>query len=362
VLSEHDPEVGRPWPGERNLTFSVIASAWGDRSCCRTLFFDKVMSAMYQSEAYRMDPREADVLIPAIDTLKQCWSLNSTTVDKCTGTEGEDLDPSCSWCCSQGVEEFTETVMEAAAEYGVSKRFVYFKNTQDTAKKCGEFVHAKVALAKLPVTVYLAGFNLETSRLTRSENIMDRNMYPIPGINLLVPLHPSFPKGFPVSDEERESCDLSKRPLRASFSGHTDFGVREKLFSMEVPDNFFIRATDHFGAGNEEMDYKKMLRQSVFAYAPRGDEHYSFRLTEILAAGAVPVVVDDDYTSPYGMPHHSDWFVRVPEHKVESSVDTLSTMSDEDVCSLMRNGAAVWRFAKSPKGMVAGLLDALGRA
>jgi hypothetical protein len=272
----------------------------------------------------------------------------------------------CDYCCASGPDEFAATVQTAAEMYGEGKAFVYFGNNQDTAFGCREFAYAKVALGKLSSQVRIAGMNLQISRLSTPENKLDRNVYPIAGINLLVPLHPSH-QPMVLDDATRESiCDVSARDLRASFSGHMDpNAVRKKVFDLRGKsgtEGFHIHETSSFGEQMAGMTYHEMLRRSRTAFVPRGDEHYSFRLTEVVAAGAVPVLIDDDFVPPFGRPDMSEWAIRVPEADVPSSVAIINSLSDEQFCSFQRNATGIWRYSRDMDGLVSGLVEGLQRA
>ena len=52
--------------------------------------------------------------------------------------------------------------------------------------------------------------------------------------------------------------------------------------------------------------YKRLMRTTKFALVPRGDNKFSYRFTEALAAGAIPVFHGDDYMFPF-RPEVVDW-------------------------------------------------------
>jgi len=362
--------------------FALVTPKWNHGVCCQSEFFELMTSRLRKHPAYREDPRDADILIPEIDMLRQCeWpffeqgSLHGLPYPGCSpgSAEFKPYDVglavsrgqyTCDWCCRSGVDEFVDTVTWASFEYGPSKTFVMFRNSQDNYHECHEFKYAKLALSKVPAAVRFVGFQLQMSMLTEPQYPTDRTEYPLRGINLLTPLHP-FQEGLVLDDDGRAACDLSGRDLRASFSGHMDpEGVRKRVLQLrDMPgtEGFYIRETKGFHL-ESEMDYREMMRRSLFAYVPRGDEHYSFRLTEALAAGAVPIVIDDDFVPPYGMASISSWAIRIPENNVPSSVGIINSMPSEQICELVRNGTEMWRKARDLDSMIEAMLEALGRS
>ncbi|CAK0848300.1 unnamed protein product [Prorocentrum cordatum] len=87
--------------------------------------------------------------------------------------------------------------------------------------------------------------------------------------------------------------------------------------------------------------------------AHRGDEHYTFRLTEVVAAGAVPVMIDDDFVPPFGWEDVNDWAVVLGEDDVASAPWLLNATIHEDICRLRRLGAMVGGLLEGLRGAVA---------
>lgn len=50
---------------------------------------------------------------------------------------------------------------------------------------------------------------------------------------------------------------------------------------------------------NETLSYTDMMRSTKFALVPRGDNKFSYRFTEALSAGAIPVYHGDNYMLPF---------------------------------------------------------------
>jgi hypothetical protein len=332
-----------------------------------------MVQAMQKNPNYVSDPKDADIVFPAIDTIRQCeWpELSMGWMDNrrwpmCVPAETElgefEVEAECGWCCPYGVDEFVDTVRDFIAKYGSEgKMFVYFRNAQDHFHKCHEFRYAKVVSAKIPATVRFSGFNLQSTLMDNPETASDTGRYPCRGVNMLTPLHPMHEEVV-LDDRARKECDFDKRDLRVSFSGHLDpDGLRQSIFDLSgLPgtDKWHIFQTSGYGVQDTQMDYHEMLQRSTFAFAPRGDEHYTFRLTEILAAGAVPVIIDDDILPPYNVPL-SDWALRVPESNVPSVVEMINSAKKEDICRMQKNGMKLWRAAKDVDGLVDSLVSAL---
>lgn len=86
---------------------------------------------------------------------------------------------------------------------------------------------------------------------------------------------------------------------------------------------------------NAEKEFKKHTYTELgmytkFALIVEGFGYHSFRLTEVMAAGAIPVIIIDHYTLPYNdLLDWDEFSVRVPEHRMLEIPDILAKISDE---------------------------------
>jgi len=317
---------------------------------------------------YTPDPRDASVIFLRHDTLRMCeWpdllmlpGEDGREHGKCgcvdaggDGYDGPALDNysrSCGWCCPVGSHLFAATVQEVVREYGPIHTFVYFKNAQDTFFNCGEFDIAKALLRDLPVATIFMGFQLQVSQLRKRTRGSGSQ-----GVNLLVPLLPRH-EALPEPDDERARC--RPRKYLASFSGQLGYSpIREKVFQLNGSHPLFhVFRSDAFG-GEDPEGYHAVLRNSVFGLVPRGDEHYTFRLTEVLAAGAVPVLIDDDFVAPYGLDGLEGWAVRLWEDKVHEAPGILSRIDNASICAMKEMGTQIWGYARDVRATIDGMME-----
>ena len=104
-----------------------------------------------------------------------------------------------------------------------------------------------------------------------------------------IPLPPS--NGFAPIEKR-----FSERKFYASFSGFCGNKHRKdmviKLLSLR--DNFnrvYVNATEKFGEGLSAQDYSSIMSETMLAICPFGGSYETFRLTEALKAGCIPVQV-----------------------------------------------------------------------
>jgi len=135
------------------------------------------------------------------------------------------------------------------------------------------------------------------------------------------------------------NCDADTDPLRRPFNvvyvgnfrngKNLDFneahggGARKAYQKFHNPEEgFVIQNRIKFDATNKNTisikgknntiyklkkpSYKRLMRTTKFALVPRGDNKFSYRFAEALAAGAIPVFHGDDYMLPF-RPELIDW-------------------------------------------------------
>lgn len=123
------------------------------------------------------------------------------------------------------------------------------------------------------------------------------------------------------------SCTLDFNPNRKkdilySFIGfQNSHPVREVLFSKIKNDNIILKKQYHFNDPQKALTtsisdekYKDILERSIFSLCPRGSSVNSFRFWESLAAGAIPILIADDWLMPKF--NWDETVINIPEEKV----------------------------------------------
>jgi len=134
---------------------------------------------------------------------------------------------------------------------------------------------------------------------------------------------------------------VSKKQILVSFVGSITHNCREIIKQRIHNDNIIFRDTYHitsdFFSSNskslQEQEYRDVLSKSRFSLCPRGSNPNSVRFWESLAAGAIPILISDNYKLP-----DWDWdntIVRLNEPDLNSldynSLENiLLNLNDED--------------------------------
>jgi Exostosin family len=144
------------------------------------------------------------------------------------------------------------------------------------------------------------------------------------------------------------------------------FGARLRFYDMHDNKDILIRR--YFDPEYKESilanwTYTKLLANSVFSLAPRGDNKFSYKFTEVLSRGAIPVVLADDWMYPF-RPELVDWsecVVILPEkYAGEAAIEVLRSISPEQRCQMRQRCMDIYRnYVESSEGTVNGIVQGL---
>lgn len=140
-----------------------------------------------------------------------------------------------------------------------------------------------------------------------------------------------------------ESCH--RRKYLFSFQGRRGFG-RENLRRFQNDSDFYVRVYDERDSykqnirtdGEDSNNFMGIMKQSTFAGSPRGDLLFSYRFSEILSAGAIPVVYADDWLVPYNK-EIVDWSkcaVFIPESDYSKTGEILRSIPENVRCEMQK--------------------------
>jgi hypothetical protein len=166
-------------------------------------------------------------------------------------------------------------------------------------------------------------------------------------------IHRSWPSLVPPNPEFSSLTDgqvlHSPRPLLCSFLGSPSHPLRGRLLRLYAQSSPEIRVRevkrwyDH--TRDEQLGYLETMLASRFALCPRGKSCYTHRIVEAMAAGAVPVIIGDQW-QPFSLPE-TGYYLRVPEARIADLASILQTHLPE-LPALSRQARSVWSRYFSP--------------
>jgi xylogalacturonan beta-1,3-xylosyltransferase len=93
--------------------------------------------------------------------------------------------------------------------------------------------------------------------------------------------------------------------------------------SLKAWSTLIERGGDRVFIGLPDGPYERIYRRSVFVLCPAGFARWSFRVTEAISCGAIPVILSDYYVKPFASRVPWDEFsITIPESDL-TEVDTI---------------------------------------
>jgi hypothetical protein len=144
----------------------------------------------------------------------------------------------------------------------------------------------------------------------------------------------------------------ANKDILASFRGVLSHNCRAALRGLHDGTRIIcelVQPTNHTGridatTGAADPRYVELLRRSVFAFIPRGDAVFSYRLLEALSFGCVPVVLSDGWVLPFD--RLIDWdaaAIIVPESQVQQLPRRLAMFSPQRLAQMRDTARAIYQ-------------------
>lgn len=145
----------------------------------------------------------------------------------------------------------------------------------------------------------------------------------------------------PIVTENAETRRAAgQRTILASFQGVNSHPVRRALAAIGdggrivvnlVPRENYVGKLD---AASKQGDptYEALLANSVFAFVPRGDALFSYRLLEVMSFGCIPIILSDGWVLPFD--RTIDWYrcsIRVHADAIERIPHILQDFSKDEI-------------------------------
>jgi hypothetical protein len=112
----------------------------------------------------------------------------------------------------------------------------------------------------------------------------------------------------PISFTNNFNFDLVYKDILFSFVGaYNTHTIRQKMFNSIKGPNMIYRDSYHVDSNTltsssykqkQENEYKNVLERSRFSICPRGSSPSSVRFWESMAAGAIPILISDNWLLP----------------------------------------------------------------
>ena len=171
--------------------------------------------------------------------------------------------------------------------------------------------------------------------------------------------------------------EVSNRPFFVTYAGNLrgggggrsfdkQFHTRLKFHKLHDDKEIFVRRyfnTEFKKSKLSKYTYQEVNSQSIFSLAPRGDNKFSYRFTEVLSAGAIPVVLADEWMWPF-RPELIDWnecAVIMPEKDAGApTIEVLRNISIEQRCRMRQRCYEIYKkYGETTVGTIDGIVQGL---
>lgn len=175
----------------------------------------------------------------------------------------------------------------------------------------------------------------------------------------------------PIQVSDQDHTNEGRRKYLASFQGVLSHPVRAALGKFHDGERFIIRIIEKSRhstlmldatTGRADEDFRDMMANADFAFIPRGDALFSYRLLEAMSFGCIPIILADNWVLPFS--RLIDWSscaLRPREDDISACITLLKRLSDAEVLQRKRNVLTVYEryFSSLDRILIDGMLTEL---
>lgn len=157
-----------------------------------------------------------------------------------------------------------------------------------------------------------------------------------------------------------QTCNEASRPFLLTFAGNFRSQTR-KNFRDWIHNGDDILAASGKIMRQRNLDYETLLVRSKFGAAPRGDNLFSYRFSEIMSSGAIPVVYADDWVLPFeSIINWTEISVTIREKDMNQTRAILSNIGDRERCRMREKMLQVYdKYVRRASGTIDGIIESL---
>jgi hypothetical protein len=156
------------------------------------------------------------------------------------------------------------------------------------------------------------------------------------------------------------TCDAEHhRNYLLTYAGQMRTKVRKQLRELNNDRDILIQNSKKDPNTNHFQDW---ALSSLFSAAPRGDNLFSYRFTEVMSCGSIPVVYSDFWGYPFAteLINWTSVAVIIPENSVNQTIDILRKISLKDRCVRRQRILEIYeKYFRTGEAIIQGILDSI---
>jgi hypothetical protein len=166
-----------------------------------------------------------------------------------------------------------------------------------------------------------------------------------------------------LQKQDIEECREESRPFLVVFAGNFRDKTRKALKQLHDEEKgILIFGRKERGKYLNGTTFEDLLAGSKFALSPRGDNLFSYRFTEILSAGAIPIVHSNGWVLPF-REELVDWkecALHIPQEDANKTLEIISQIDDKKRCQMRKRCYEIYqKYMRTGVGTITGIVDGL---
>ncbi len=157
----------------------------------------------------------------------------------------------------------------------------------------------------------------------------------------------------PIQTSDRDYSAEGRRRYLAGFQGVLSHPVRAALQKCHDGKKIIVQIIEpsqhnilklDATAGRADQSYRDIMENADFAFIPRGDALFSYRLLEAMSFGCIPIILSDNWILPFD--RLIDWAslsLRPREDELLPCITLLNRLTDREVLERKKKVLATYR-------------------
>lgn len=145
----------------------------------------------------------------------------------------------------------------------------------------------------------------------------------------------------------------SPKKYIANFVGGRTHPIRDELNQFKDKEGWYISFEQH-----DIERYCEIIYQSLFTLCPRGYGINSFRITEALQYGSIPVYISDDFINPFNNPFY-EYGITLHSKHIKFLEDELERRNEKEIVAYQDKGKAAYGDMYTYDGCLKNIINEL---
>lgn len=310
-----------------------------DNAMPRTVYWEQFIKALKQSEYFAQS--DVDFLIPFEDTaMESNWPRYGNPNSAYVRGSSHDLSENGSFR-----RYFAE--ITAFAENNQNRNMLYlnmnpFFRAPLLLRQNKNMIVADVSLAMFERDLNRNTISMPALPIVFCRSALSSGLRPIlASFQGRIDTHPVRQSLKAIASKNRKSTFFSI-PWRHAKKKQRNEENNDAIVVKGVGINRYIGKIDAINS-KTDAEYEQLLSNSNFAFVPRGDALFSYRLVEVMSFGCIPIILSDGWVLPFDrIVPWEEFSLRVHADAIPHLPQILATFTRDDILSRQNKVLSVY--------------------